>query len=283
MLIDKPAEWTSHDVVATVRRALGTRAVGHAGTLDPFATGLLVVLVGRATRLARFIESTSKDYEAVVRFGTATDTDDATGQPVAERVPERWPDDAAVDAALAELTGVIAQRPPAYSAKHVAGQRSHRLARRGVAVDLPPVPVTVHRLERMAWRPPELALAAEVGKGTYLRAIARDLGERLGIPAHCQALRRTRVGPFEVGEAIRPEAVVPAAVRPAAGMVSHLPREVVTAAGVRELGHGRPVPRTLAAGGPAALVADDGRLVAIGEATEGSDAWRPVVVLEPAA
>lgn len=267
-------------MVARVRRALGTRAVGHAGTLDPFATGLLVVLVGRATRLARFIESTAKRYEAVVRFGTATDTDDATGQPIAEHVPGRWPDDAAVDAALAELTGVIAQRPPAYSAKHVAGQRSHRLARRGVAGDLPPVPVTVHRLVRVAWRPPELALEAEVGKGTYLRAIARDLGERLGVPAHCQALRRTRVGPFEVGEAIAPEAVAAAALRPPASMVGHLPVEVVGPAGVRELGYGRPVPRTIAAAGPAALVADDGRLVAVGEAAD--EAWRPVVVLEPA-
>lgn len=254
--------------------------MGHAGTLDPFATGLLVVLVGRATRLARFIESTAKCYDAVVRFGMATDTDDATGRPVREEVPERWPDDAAIDAALASLTGPIAQRPPAYSAKHVAGERSHRLARGGVMVDLPPVPVTVHSLRRVRWQPPDLVLDATVGKGTYLRAIARDLGERLDVPAHCAALRRRTVGPFDVTEAIAPTDVTRDALRPAAAMVGHLAREAVDAAGVRELGFGRPVPRTAAAAGPAALVADDGRLVAIGEAA--GDLWRPVVVLEPA-
>lgn len=281
MLIDKPAGWTSHDVVAKVRRALDTRAVGHAGTLDPFATGLLVVLVGRATRLARFIEGTAKRYEATVMFGSATDTDDGTGRPVAEAVPETWPDGGTVDAALASLTGVIAQRPPAYSAKHVAGERSHRLARGGVMVDLPPVAVTVHRLERVRWQPPTLELHATVGKGTYLRAIARDLGERLGIPAHCGALRRTAIGPFDVTEAVAPTAVGAADVRTAASMVPHLPREVVDEDGVRELGFGRPVLRSIRDEGPAALVAADGRLIAIGEAA--GTVWRPVVVLEPAA
>ena len=267
-------------MVAKVRRVLGTRAVGHAGTLDPFATGLLVVLVGRATRLARFVEATAKRYDAVVRFGTATDTDDATGSAVAVQQPGAWPDEAMIDGALASLTGRIEQRPPAYSAKHVAGERSHRLAREGVIVDLPPVPVVVHRLERRKWSPPDLELEAMVGRGSYLRAIARDLGERLGIPAHCLALRRTRVGPFEVARAIGPEAVSGDDILPAATMVSHLPHEMVDERGVRELGFGRPVPRTLAEPGPAALVASDGRLVAIGEAADAQ--WRPVVVLEPA-
>lgn len=266
-------------MVARVRRALGTRAVGHAGTLDPFATGLLVVLVGKATRLARFIETTTKDYRATVRLGTATDTDDPTGQVVAERIPGQWPGSAAMDGALAELTGTVAQRPPAYSAKHVAGERSHRLARGGVQVELPPVSVTVHRLARVAWQPPELELEATVGKGTYLRAIARDLGERLGIPAHCAALRRTRVGPFAVDDATGPEQVTAADLRSAAAMVAHLPHEVVADAGLRELSFGRPVPRTIGEGGPAALLAGDGRLVAIGEAK--GTTWQPVVVLEP--
>jgi tRNA pseudouridine55 synthase len=279
VLIDKPEGWTSHDAVAMVRRRLGTRAVGHAGTLDPFATGLLVVLVGRATRLARFIETTAKRYEATVSFGRATDTDDATGESVATGMPEQWPDTLAVDAALDGLTGLIRQRPPAFSAKHVAGERSHRLARRGVVVDLPPVEVMVHALRRVTWQPPELVVEAVVGKGTYLRALARDLGERLGIPAHCSGLRRTTVGPFTVEEAVAPADVDGDSLRSAAAMVRHLPGQVVDPAGVRELGFGRPVARTMADEGPAALLADDGRLVAIGVAVEAR--WRPVVVLEP--
>ncbi len=263
-----------------VRRRLGTRAVGHAGTLDPFATGLLVVLVGRATRLARFIEATAKHYEAVVRFGTATDTDDATGTAVATVAPGAWPDDAAIDAALAGFLGPIAQRPPAYSAKHVAGERSHRLARGGMAVELPPVTVMVHRLQRSGWTPPDLAIDAEVGKGTYIRALARDLGERLGIPAHCLALRRTTVGPFTVAGAVAPGVVEPTMLRAPAMMVAHLPREVVDDVGVRELSFGRPVARTVSDDGPAALLAEDGRLVAM--ATASGDRWLPTVVLEPA-
>lgn len=264
-----------------VRRRLGTRAVGHAGTLDPFATGLLVVLVGRATRLARFIESEAKRYDALIRFGAATDTDDATGAVVREARPAAWPGEAAVDQALSAQCGTRRQRPPAYSAKHVDGERSHRLARRGVAVELPEVLVTVHRLERTGWAPPDLAVTAVVGKGTYLRAIARDVGTALGIPAHCAELRRTAIGPFAVEDAVAPVDAGPGDVRDPAAMVAHLPREVVNDTAVRELGFGRRVARTIDPPGPAALVAQDGRLVAIGEAAE--DAWQPIVVLEPAA
>lgn len=264
-----------------VRRRLGTRAVGHAGTLDPFATGLLAVLVGRATRLARFIDSEAKRYEARIRFGAATDTDDATGVVVREGHPDAWPTAAAIDEALTAQCGIRSQRPPAYSAKHVGGERSHRLARRGVAVELPEVTVTVHRLERTAWSPPDLTVTAVVGKGTYLRAIARDVGAALGIPAHCAELRRTAIGPFTVEAAVAPAGAGPGDVLDPAAMVAHLPREVVDDVAIRELGFGRQVVRTIALPGPAALVAEDGRLVAIGEAA--GDAWQPVVVLEPAA
>lgn len=267
--------------MAVVRRQLGTRAVGHAGTLDPFATGLLVVLIGRATRLARFVEASAKRYEAVIRFGTATDTDDSTGTVVRQAVTTQWPDAAGIDAALARLTGTIAQRPPAFSAKHVAGKRSHQLARAGVVVELAPVQVTVHALRRLDWRPPDLAVEAAVGKGTYLRAIARDLGESLEIPAHCAALRRTAIGPFDVAQAIPPSAVTAAAVLSPAAMVSHLPQEVLDAVAVREIGFGRQVARQVDSEGPAALVAEDGHLVAV--AMAAADHWQPVVVLEPAA
>lgn len=270
-------------MVAVVRRRLRTRAVGHAGTLDPFATGLLVVLIGRATRLARFVESEAKTYRAGVVFGSATDTDDRTGAVIAEARPEAWPGREVVAAAMAAMEGTHLQVPPAYSAKHVGGARSHALARAGRAVALPAVPVAIHRLALLAWEPPRLVLEATVGKGTYLRAVARDLGERLGIPAHCAELRRTAIGAFAVADAIAPDAVGPEALRPAVAMVPHLAVERLDAAAVREVGFGRRVPRTGAGAGPGALVAaEDGRLVAIGEPTAEGE-WQPVVVLEPAA
>lgn len=268
-------------MVAAVRRQVGTRAVGHAGTLDPFATGLLVVLIGRATRLARFVESEAKAYDAVIHFGTATETDDGTGAPTATVLPAEWPDASVVQEALAAMVGTHAQRPPAYSAKHVGGARSYALARAGRAVELASVPVTIHEASLRGWTPPDARVTLRVGKGTYVRAIARDLGEALGIPAHCAELRRTAIGPFTVDQAVSPAEVTGDAVRPAAEMVRHLPRVVLDAAGCREVSFGRAVAREAEMEGPAALLAEDGRLVAIAEAAEAR--WQPVVVLEPAA
>lgn len=281
MLIDKPVGWTSHDVVAVVRRQLGTRSVGHAGTLDPFATGLLVVLVGRATRLARFVEAGVKVYQATVRFGIATDSDDATGTPTATVEPSTWPSREALLEAAAALEGPQWQRPPAYSAKHVGGTRAYRLARAGEAVELAPVEVMVHRLALGDWTPPTLALTATVGRGTYLRAIARDLGERVGLPAHCATLRRTAIGPFAVADAVTPEQVSPAALRAPAEMVAMLPQVTLDAEEARAVGFGRRVMQREAREGHAALLAEDGRLVAVAMAADG--AWQPEVVLEPAA
>lgn len=263
-----------------VRRRLGLRAVGHSGTLDPFATGLLVVMVGRATRLARFAEAARKRYRATVRFGTATDTDDGTGAVIAEATPEAWPSREALDAVLRRFTGAIRQRPPAYSAKHVAGERSHRLARRGEDVTLPEAEVMVHELRATRWEPPELDIEATVGKGTYLRALARDIGMALDVPAHCAALRREGVGSFDVTDAIAPDAVTPAHVRSALAMVPDLPRIAVDEAGRRELSFGRSIPRTSDESGFAALAHGE-TLLAVGEPREDGR-WHPVVVLEPA-
>jgi|CXWL01.1.fsa_nt_gi tRNA pseudouridine55 synthase len=281
MLIDKPVGWTSHDVVAAVRRQLGTRSVGHAGTLDPFATGLLVVLIGRATRLARFVEAGEKCYQATVRFGVATDTDDSTGTPVASVEPTTWPTHAELLAAAASLEGAQRQRPPAFSAKHVGGTRAYVLARAGEAVDLAPVEVMVHRLELGEWTPPTLTLTATVGRGTYIRAIARDLGALVGLPAHCATLRRTTIGPFAVADAVVPEAISPAALLPPAAMVAMLPQVRLDADEARDVGFGRTVPQHEPREGHAALLAEDGRLLAVATAAEGR--WQPEVVLEPAA
>jgi tRNA pseudouridine55 synthase len=280
LLIDKPAGWTSHDVVAVVRRQLGTREVGHAGTLDPFATGLLVVLVGRATRLARFVEAMVKRYRAVVRFGIGTDTDDPTGTVTGEARPEAWPDREALQRLAAGFVGRQAQRPPAFSAKHVAGTRAHRLARQGQPVALPDVAVEVHAIDVVEWSPPDLVIEATVGRGTYLRAMARDLGGRTGIPAHCAELRRVAIGPFLAREAIAPLDVTAGHLMSPAQMVPELLAERVDDAAVREIGFGRRVVQQREYLGTGALLAEDGRLLAAAEGRDGW--WHPVVVFEPA-
>ena len=262
-----------------VRRQLGTRAVGHAGTLDPFATGLLVVLVGKATRLARFVEAMGKRYRAVVRFGSATDTDDATGAVIREFCPAVWPDRLAIAALTAGFVGPQRQRPPAFSAKHVAGTRSYVLARRGNAPELPEVTVLVDRIDVIDWSPPDLVLEASVGRGTYVRALARDLGLRAGIPAHCAELRRTSIGPFAVTDAIAPDAAEPDRLIAPAALLSQLTAEAVADVGAREISFGRRVAQHTPRDVTGALLAADGRLLAVADGRNGW--WYPLVVLEP--
>src|SRR5205085_2121936 len=206
LIIDKPADWTSHDVVARVRRSLRERRVGHTGTLDPFATGVLVVLVGRATRLAQFLAGAEKEYEASVRFGYATDTGDLTGarRPAADGASERcgaW-SDGEIEAALAPLRGEREQVPPMYSAKKVQGRKLYELARRGVEVERQAVRVRIQLLEALRdggalVRPNadgtcELRVRVVCSAGTYVRVLAEEIGAHLGTGAHLAALRRTR-------------------------------------------------------------------------------------------
>ena len=199
LLVDKPAGMTSHDVVDVARRAYGERSIGHLGTLDPFATGLLVLLFGRSTRLATFIENEPKQYEATFAFGSETDTDDVTGEttgtaplPQRERVLE----------AIAQLTGEIEQIPPAYSAKKVAGRVAYDAAREGAPLTLAPARVTVERWDVRALGDETLDATITCGGGTYIRALARDLGRLSGSAAHLTALRRTRSGEFDVADAV---------------------------------------------------------------------------------
>lgn len=278
--MDKPAGVTSHDVVARLRRVLGTRAVGHTGTLDPFATGLLVALVGRATRLARFVEGQSKTYRATLRLGVRTDTDDLTGAPAGGTVPERWPEEAEVRSALEAMVGPQQQRPPAFSAKHVDGQRSHRLARRGVEVELEPVEVTVHALALLAWHAPDAEFRVTVSSGTYVRALARDVGEKLGLGAHLVALRRESIGALSVSDALPLDAIDgPAALRPPLAVLGHLPRVALDDAARAHVAHGRVIPRPYGVDGTVALVQGN-ELVAVANAVEGN--LQPVVVLATA-
>ncbi len=273
--VDKPEGPTSHDIVARARRALGTRRIGHTGTLDPFASGLLLLCLGRATRIAEYLTGLDKTYQARARLGAVTDTDDRTGAVLAVSDAWRALDAARVEEALQALAGPQLQVPPAYSAKKVEGERMYRRARRGEEVELPPVPVQVRRIEVLGLELPDVDFEVECSSGTYIRALARDLGERLGTGAHLVALRRTRIGAVDVGVAVPaerlddPEAVRGAWLSPADAL-AHLPRVEVNAGQAGELAHGGPIfaPEELPADTPIA-VAEAGDLVAIAECVAG--------------
>jgi tRNA pseudouridine55 synthase len=198
LLVDKPAGVTSHDIVVAARRAYDQRSIGHLGTLDPFATGLLVLLVGRATRLATFIATDPKTYEATIRFGMETDTDDLTGEVIREApVPSLE----AITSVVGSFTGLISQMPPAYSAKSVDGTRAYASARRGEAVELAPADVRVNEWILGEYDGRDLQATIVCGTGTYVRALARDVGRAAGSAAHLTQLRRVSAGPFHVRDA----------------------------------------------------------------------------------
>ena len=214
LIVDKPEGMTSHTVVAHVRRIVGIRRVGHTGTLDPFATGVLVVLIGKATRLVQFLSGAEKQYEAVVRFGVTTDTGDITGRELERSVGAPTLSDltaAQIDSAIASLRGEIEQVPPMYSAKKVKGRRLYELARRGEEIERQPVRVNIKAFEVVAShdlslrmnddRTADLKVNVVCSAGTYIRTLAEDLGKRLGVGAHLAALRRTRAGAFAIAEA----------------------------------------------------------------------------------
>jgi tRNA pseudouridine55 synthase len=274
LLVDKPAGMTSHDVVSAVRRAVGESRVGHAGTLDPFATGLLVLLLGRGTRLIPYLDAEPKVYDATVRFGAETDTDDATGRVTREAA---LPTDAAVDAALAAMVGDIDQRPPAFSAKQVGGVRAYAAARRGRPLELAAVPVRVHSWTVRGRRAAELDCTVVCGGGTYVRALARDLGEAAGTLAHLTALRRTAAGRFTVADADSLDAVADgnARIRPLRDAVAQLPTQPLDVEEQRLVSHGRAVAARV--DGALAALVGDGALVAVGE--RDGDRWQPRVVL----
>ncbi len=205
LLVDKPAGITSHDVVQIARRAYHEKSIGHLGTLDPFATGLLILLLGRSTRLATFIVTEPKEYEATIRFGTGTDTDDGTGVETLRALPPLLE---TIEAAIPKLTGTIEQVPPSYSAKSVDGTRAYDAARKGAPLDLAPVTVHVAGWTVRNVRSDEIDVTIECGTGTYIRSLARDLGRLTGSAAHLTALRRTRSGQFDVGSAITVDAML---------------------------------------------------------------------------
>ncbi|MDT4919784.1 MAG: tRNA pseudouridine55 synthase [Pseudonocardiales bacterium] len=287
VIVDKPAGWTSHDVVARLRRLAGTRRVGHAGTLDPMATGVLVVGVGSATRLLHHLVLTDKAYTATVRLGQATVTDDAEGAPAGGSSAAAVTEDE-VRTGMAALTGTIEQVPSAVSAIKVAGQRAYDRVRAGEAVQLAARPVTVLRFAATAFvRPAADLLDVEVevacSSGTYVRALARDLGAALGTGGHLTALRRTRVGPFALDQARTLDELAaaddPVSLPLAAAVRAAFPAREIDDRETTELSYGRPLAARGTPGVHGAF-APDGTVVALLQETDG--AARPVLVFAPA-
>jgi tRNA pseudouridine55 synthase len=244
--VDKPVGPTSHDIVGRARRALKTRRVGHTGTLDPFASGLLLLCVNNATRLAEYLTGLPKTYEAELLLGAATDTDDHTGSVYATSEAWRSLTELDVTAAFARWTGDVMQTPSQYTAKKVDGVRAYDAARRGETVDLPASPVTIYAIELLSLALPLVSFRVHCSSGTYIRALARDVGNDLGVSAHLTSLRRTAIGPHDVAgavplDALDDDALVSARSLRCTDAVSFMPRVDVDDAGLFELSHGRVV------------------------------------------
>jgi len=259
LVIDKAAGMTSHDVVSKARHILHERRIGHTGTLDPFATGVLLLMVGRATRLAQFLNTDDKEYVAVIRLGYSTDTGDRTGEPICATAFESTPTENEIEVAMSSLRGYIDQVPPMYSAKKIQGKKLYELARRGEEVERKPVRVCIH--EFTAVRPDgqlmkdngDCTLDFEVrvvcSSGTYVRTLAEDFGSRLGFAAHLAELRRTRVGAFPIEQAITldelrsrfAEEALGTVLVPPASVLSHLPFVHLSDDDVRKASHGMEV------------------------------------------
>ena len=313
LIIDKPAGLTSHDVVARVRRIIGERRVGHTGTLDPFATGVLVVLVGRATRLAQFLSGAEKEYQAVIRLGYATDTGDVTGARVIspspgtrKSLPTRGegsiPAIAEIEAAMVALTGEIEQVPPMYSAKKVGGRKLYEHARRGEEIERQPARVTISEFELLTDDgefprmnddgTADLSVRVVCSAGTYVRTLAEDLGKRFGTGAHLAALRRTRAGRFSIANAISLEqladrttsgSLTEAMISPAEAL-AHLPSVELDDEQARRTVHGIDL-RLLDDDarswirGDSIRMTSGGELIAIGTFDANSNTVHPAVVI----
>lgn len=288
LIIDKPAGITSHDVVARVRRILRTKRVGHTGTLDPFATGVMVILVGQATRLAQYLDRDEKEYEAVARFGWETDTGDKTGQRTTDPGPEIADEDLSAidwDVALERFRGDILQVPPMYSAKKIEGKRLYELARKGQEVERKAVPVSIYGLELLGVAGPEASFRVVCSAGTYIRTLAEDIGRALGRGAHLSELRRTRAGIFDISRAVTLEELgsLPSplsALIPMAAAVAHLPAITLDPdrAGKTKNGLSSRTAEAFTDGAVVRMIDTDGGLVAIGQYREAEKIVQPKVV-----
>jgi tRNA pseudouridine55 synthase len=279
--VDKPAGWTSHDVVNKIRRITGEHSVGHLGTLDPLATGVLPLLLGRATRLAKFYGSSDKVYEATIRFGFATTTYDTEGDATTEAVSVSL-DPEQLELALTQFRGGIEQVPPAFSAKKIRGVAAYKLARRDQVVELAPVRVEIHSLELLRVSGDTAEMRVHCSSGTYIRSLAHDLGGVLGFGAHLVALRRTRSGEFQTAHTIeKVEADFASVMIPAAGLLPSFPIVEVDDTAAAQIRHGRDFrtnPFRALDAKYVKAVSESGELIAIGQAVL-PNLYHPVVVL----
>ncbi|HRI02434.1 MAG TPA: tRNA pseudouridine(55) synthase TruB [Pyrinomonadaceae bacterium] len=301
LIIDKPAGITSHDVVARVRRILQTKRVGHTGTLDPFATGVMVILIGQATRLAQFLDKDEKEYEALVRFGFETDTGDKTGQMqnaecrMQNEEIEKLFAATTWDDVFVGFRGEIEQTPPMYSAKKVDGKKLYEHARKGETIERKSVTITIHELELLGdlretdsgvgtW---DLGLKVTCSAGTYIRTLAEDIGRKVGVGAHLAELRRTRVGKFGIDQSVTLEKLEQVedkqtALIPMEEAVSHLTAFTLNPDRVGKTKSGmstRVFDALFTVGQPIRMIDEDGKLIAIGAYDEAENSVRPKVVL----
>ncbi|HKS41676.1 MAG TPA: tRNA pseudouridine(55) synthase TruB [Blastocatellia bacterium] len=300
LIIDKPEGMTSHDVVARVRRAAATRRVGHAGTLDPFATGVLVVCIGSATRLVQFLVGLDKEYTATVRLGYATDTQDLTGKPI---TPLQSSNEVSLDnviSVLNDFTGAQLQMPPMFSAKKIAGERLYRAARKGREVERPALPITVYSIELQSLfdmgedGARDFVIRVRSSSGTYVRTIAHDIGAKLGVGAHLRALRRTAVGHFKLERALTldelefkgREGGIEGLLTSPSDTLAHLPLARLDEDGVRRVMNGREVQPPVEGVDlnqsdqlPVRLCDKSGELVAVGDYDSRLEVIKPRVVL----
>ena len=289
IVVDKAEGWTSHDVVGKMRRIAGTRRIGHLGTLDPMATGVLPLVVDRATRLAQFFVKNDKVYEGTVRFGQATDTYDAEGEPIGE-AREFLATPESIEPLLARFRGTFAQTPPPVSAKKVNGQPAYKLARKKIAVELAPVEVTVFELALLGCEGTDIHVRVHCSSGTYLRAIAHELGQAAGVGAHLCALRRTRAGDFSIDNArtldqlqeLSTAGRLDEAVLPGAQLLPEFPMHVVDRVTETQIRQGRDFRtspfRTPANARYVKAITEDGALLAVGEAVL-PNLYHPMLVL----
>ena len=286
LIIDKPEGLTSHDVVARCRRILGTKKVGHTGTLDPFATGVMVVLVGQATRLAQFLDKDEKEYEAKIRFGFATDTGDLTGTMVGKTTPP--PTAEQVREVLPRFLGEQMQTPPMYSAKKIDGKKLYELARKGEEVERKSVPIVISALEFLkAESGEEMSVRVACSAGTYIRVLAEDIGKALGCGAHLSALRRTRAGKFGLDRAVRLDELESKRGDSATFVsmndaLSHIPAVTLPEGRLAPTRNGmssRVFNQEFADGETARMLDESGNLVAIGAYSADEMSVRPRIVL----
>lgn len=282
LVVDKPVGLTSHDVVQIIRRGTGIRRAGHTGTLDPRASGVLVVLVGPAVRLSEFVSASDKRYQATIRLGSATETYDAEGLPTQEEMPVDVTEDQ-FRTLLSSFEGEIEQVPPPYSAVKVKGKKAYELARQGKEVELEPRKINVYTLDVLEWAPPEVVIDVYCSSGTYVRSLAHDLGETLGVGAHLVGLRRTKSGRFTLRDAVSlrrlreafdtgawAQYLIPAAEALAEWHSVHLDAELV-----EKVRHGHRIPAQPGDTGWARAISEQGDLVALLEADEEKEEWQP--------